>query len=154
MRLYLVRHGEAKPKDADPERHLTSRGEADARRMAGFLKPLGLTVAEVWHSGKARARQTAEILTRALTVIREMLQVDGLGPLDDVRPVVEAIGRIDEDMMIVGHMPFQARLAGALLAGDAEKEFVGFTTVATACLDRDDDGRWHLAWLISPELIP
>ena len=41
MRLYLVRHGAAKPKEADPERPLTEKGVEVARRVATFLKGNG-----------------------------------------------------------------------------------------------------------------
>ena len=154
MRLYLVRHGQAQPSDVDPRRGLTPRGRADARRVAEFLKPLDLTVADLWHSGKPRAQQTAEILATALTVAGEVAEREGLAPLDPIDDALADVSRRDDDLMIVGHMPFQARLASALLAGAAGGAFVGFVTVAVACLDRDDHGTWRLLWMICPELIP
>ena len=47
MRLYLVRHGEAKPAGEDAERHLSDAGVRDAERVAAFLMPLGLRVGAV-----------------------------------------------------------------------------------------------------------
>ena len=46
------------------------------------------------------------------------------------------------------------RLASLLLAGDEEAGVVGFRTVAVACLDRDQEGRWRLAWHVSPDVVP
>ena len=62
MRLYLVQHGEALPKQVDPERPLSERGRSDVARVADFLKGAGIRVTRVAHSGKTRARQTAELL--------------------------------------------------------------------------------------------
>src|SRR5260221_11274244 len=62
MRVFLVRHGEARREEVDPERHLTDRGAEDVRRIAAqAVDDLGIRPARIVHSGKARARQTAEI---------------------------------------------------------------------------------------------
>ncbi len=62
MLVYLVQHGQAKAKDIDPDRHLTEQGINDVEKISAFLKTAKLTVDVIWHSGKARAAQTAEIL--------------------------------------------------------------------------------------------
>ncbi|MCZ6522899.1 MAG: histidine phosphatase family protein, partial [Alphaproteobacteria bacterium] len=62
MRLYLVQHGEALAKEVDAERRLSADGRRDVRRLAEFLAKSGLRVRKVLHSGKARARETAELL--------------------------------------------------------------------------------------------
>jgi phosphohistidine phosphatase len=64
MRLYLVQHGEAKPEEEDPAHHLTERGFADLQKVADLLRPLKLAVLAIWHSGKPRAVQTAQILAQ------------------------------------------------------------------------------------------
>ena len=55
MHVYLVQHGEAKPAEEDPERHLTEKGLRDVRKVAEFLRPLRLPVEALWHSDKPRA---------------------------------------------------------------------------------------------------
>jgi len=63
MRLYLVQHGKAKSKDEDPDRPLTDQGRNDIKKVAVFLaENAGLKVTSIYHSGKTRARQTAEVL--------------------------------------------------------------------------------------------
>jgi len=160
VRLYLVRHGEAQSKAADPERRLSPQGRADAKAVAALLEPLGLRVEAVWHSPKARARQTAEILAEALDVAAatgtaggagRLIERDGLAPNDDVLPVADDLERRDGDLMIVGHMPFVGRLASLLAAGDEAADVAGFRTVAVCCLDRDDAGTWRIAWVVSPD---
>jgi len=64
--LYLAQHGKSFSEAEDPERRLTPEGVAETERGAGLLAAVGVKVAEVLHSGKARARQTAEIFSRRL----------------------------------------------------------------------------------------
>jgi phosphohistidine phosphatase len=44
MLFYLVRHGEARSEEEDPERHLTDRGVEEVKKVGAFLKPLGIRV--------------------------------------------------------------------------------------------------------------
>jgi phosphohistidine phosphatase len=55
--------------------------------------------------------------------------------------------------MLVGHMPFMARLASVLLAGDAVTLTVSFRPGSVVCLEEGDDEAWDIAWMIRPELI-
>ena len=66
MKLYLVQHGEAKSEKEDPDRSLTDRGTAEIRAVAEAAKRAGLKPAQIYHSGKTRAQQTADILADAL----------------------------------------------------------------------------------------
>lgn len=151
MKLYLVRHGQAQPKEVDAERGLTPAGQADVRRLAEFLRGLGLSAAVVWHSEKKRARQTAELLLPALKRASGLRERDGLTPSAAVSPVAEELEQTDEDLMIVGHMPFQSLLAGRLLTG-CEADLLGFATATIACLERDGEGTWRLLWMVTPQL--
>ena len=154
MRLYLVRHGEAKPAGEDPERHLSDAGVQEAERVAAFLKPLGLRVGVLWHSGKARAAQTAEILAPALTADEGIVRRDGLAPNDPVGPVADAVSAWTDDVMIVGHLPFLGMLAALLLAGDEDADLVAFQCGAVVCLEGSGRSRFRLRWLVTPELVP
>ena len=58
MKLYLVQHGAACAKEADPLRPLTEQGETDIARLAAFLKRAGVRASRVMHSGKLRAFET------------------------------------------------------------------------------------------------
>ncbi|OGW41686.1 MAG: hypothetical protein A2010_09770 [Nitrospirae bacterium GWD2_57_9] len=58
-----------------------------------------------------------------------------------------------EDIMLVGHLPYMARLAGLLLCGDTEKMCVDFKMGGIVCLKRFDDGRWAVEWMIVPEMV-
>ncbi len=154
MRLYLVQHAAAIPKDEDPDRPLSAQGRADIDRMATFLT-LGKAVAvgSIRHSGKTRAAQTAEVLAERLQPLAGVSAVEGLKPLDDPAPWAERLKGEQEDLMLVGHLPFMARLAALMVSGDPDVEVVRFQPGGTLCLERDETGRWAIGWLVVPALL-
>ena len=60
--LYLVQHGEATKETEDPARPLTEHGRQEVVKVARALARVRLGVSVIAHSGKLRARQTAELL--------------------------------------------------------------------------------------------
>jgi phosphohistidine phosphatase len=151
VKVYLVQHAEAMSKEQDPDRPLSDLGRRNADRVAKVAAALGVEVAEIRHSGKARARQTAEIMAEALSPEQGLKAVSGLAPLDDVAPVARELDEAAEPLMLVGHLPFMERLAGRLLAGDARRPVIGFTNAGIVCLERGDDG-WQATWILTPEI--
>jgi phosphohistidine phosphatase len=151
MQLYLVQHGEAQPKDVDASRSLTERGREETQRVATLAGRMKVEVHQIWHSGKTRAKQTAEIFGTAFSPPGGVATVTGLAPDDDVRPIAKALARESQSLMLVGHMPFMARLAGLLLTGDPERTPIKFRNSALVCLTRADD-RWQMAWILTPEM--
>ncbi len=152
MLLYLVQHGEAKKEEEDPERGLTDKGFKDVARSAIYARKTGLRVAAIHHSGKRRALQTAQVLADQLKPEKGSVRADGLAPLDDPGAWAGRLAGMEEDVMLVGHLPHLARLAGLLLCGDREKTFVDFKMAGIVCLKRQDDGRWALEWMVVPEM--
>ncbi len=152
MVLYLVQHGQAKTEADDPARPLSDEGVAAVERAARWLSRAGLEIAEIRHSGKRRAAQTAEILADHAAPAAEVRAVSGLSPNDDVRPVAEALQRDVGPVMLVGHLPFLGRLAGLLVAGDADSPVVQFTNAGLVCLARHDDG-WRVDWALPGRLM-
>lgn len=152
MKLYLAQHGLALSREEDPERPLSEAGRAQVECLARLLGKAGVRVQRVWHSGKPRARETAECLARRVMPRGRVEQLDGLAPND---PVVDFVVDADvwqEDTLVVGHLPFMARLAALLLVQDAGRELVRFTPGSVLCLERLDHDRWQLEWLLRPEL--
>ena len=66
MRVYLVQHGESKSEEEDPQRRLTDKGIGEVQSVAKVLRALKLAVDAIWHSDKARAQQTGELLAGAV----------------------------------------------------------------------------------------
>jgi phosphohistidine phosphatase len=153
MKLYLVQHGEAVSKDIDPERPLSGRGQEDVRRLAGFLSEAGVRVARVLHSGKRRAGQTAALLAGAVLPGGTVESVGLINPNDAVETFARDLGALPDETMVVGHLPFMARLVSLLLTRDQERLRTGFVPGTIVCLESGDDGVWAMGWMIRPELL-
>jgi len=153
MYLYLVQHGEAKKEDEDPARGLTAKGIEDVRKTASFAAKARVKVNRILHSGKTRAEQTANIFGEALKPKEGVIVSGDLAPMDDPAVWAKRIAETSEDTMLVGHLPFMAKLAGLLLCRIVEMTFVDFKMGGIVCLKRLDDGRWMLEWMAVPELI-
>lgn len=151
MELYFAQHGEAKSKDEDPDRPLTAEGRAQTERVARAAADGGLRVDAIWHSGKTRARQTAEIFAEALEPANGVDRREWLGPLDDPRKALEAARENGEPVLLVGHKPYMSRLPGLLLTGNPEAEVVDVRYSGIGALAETDDG-WTLRWYLGPEL--
>jgi phosphohistidine phosphatase len=108
-------------------------------------------VQQIRHSGKTRAEQTAALFAYALSPPDGVLAVPGLAPKDDVAPIAEALERESRPVMLVGHLPFMARLAARLVAGDTERPAVEFRNGGVVCLARQDE-RWLVSWVLTPEI--
>jgi phosphohistidine phosphatase len=152
MKLFLVQHGEAKPASEDPERSLTERGAETVRRMAAWAAQAGVRVAQIRHSGKRRAEQTAELLAEPLRPAKGVIAVEGLKPKDDVHAMAATLAAETEPVMLVGHLPFLARLAGALVTGEADAVVVRFRNAGIVCLHREES-RWSVDWAVPPEIV-
>jgi phosphohistidine phosphatase len=153
MRLYLVQHGEAKSKDIDPERRLTENGLRELEGVVKLLVPVRASVASIWHSGKPRARQTAEILSAAVSTSAGVVERQGLAPKDAVSPTRQAIEAQEQDLMVIGHLPFLGKLAALLLTGEEGREVIAFRYGCVVCLERQEGGPWRIRWMVEPGLL-
>ena len=153
MKLYLVQHGKAASERVDPQRPLTEEGRREIKKIAEFVKPLNLCVDYLWHSGKKRAAQTAEILAEVVKVKKAETAREGLSPNDDVKVIREKIVSLQQDIMLVGHLPFLSKLASLLLAGSESVNTVAFRQGGIVCLARCDDNQWQIDWMVTPELL-
>ena len=154
MRLYLVRHGDALTGDLDPARPLSDEGRQQVAVLASFLAGQGLAVARVYHSGKLRARQTAEALVAAVAPGATPDELAGLNPNDPVEDLLPRLSDWTDDSLIAGHLPHLSNLATRLLAGRAVPAGMRFEASAAACLQRDGEGGWSLLWFVDPQLLP
>ncbi len=153
MQIYLVQHGAAVSKDVDPERPLSGRGRADVEELSVFLARRGAMVARAVHSGKTRARQTAELLCARLAPGIEPEQMEGMAPKDPSDALVRRLNETTVELLAAGHQPFMGRCVSRLLTGSEEGMAVGLRPGSIVCLDRDEDGGWSLAWMLRPELL-
>jgi len=152
MDLNLMQHGEAKAEGEDPARPLTERGRRDVERVARHAGRLRLGIALVEHSGKLRARQTAEIVASAIEPRPPVRERAGLAPNDDPRDLARALQDASEPRLLVGHLPHLARLASLLVVGDAARPILAFRMGALVALEREPDG-YCVRCVLPPELV-
>jgi len=153
MFLYLVQHAEAKKVAEDPERDLTERGRIDIESVAHYVKRLKVEVKQILHSGKARARSTANVLAWHLKPPAGVSETSGLAPLDEPEIWADRIAQMDEDIMLVGHLPHLARLAAILISGDKEKSVINLQMGGLVRLRRMEADQWAVDWMVLPETI-
>jgi phosphohistidine phosphatase len=151
MDLYLMQHGEAKAENEDPERPLTARGRDEVERVADVAGRLDLRIGEIRHSGKLRARQTADIMAARLCPEGSVVEAGGLSPRDDPGRVADELAHKTESVLLVGHLPHLGRLTARLLTGQDEPALLSFRMAALVALRRDPEG-WRLAWVLTPEM--
>ncbi|MCS7281443.1 MAG: phosphohistidine phosphatase SixA [Desulfobacterota bacterium] len=150
MIVYLCQHGEAKPESEDPNRSLTDKGKKDVTRVGEYLLTSGIQVSQILHSGKLRARETAEILSQFVKPALGIKEVKGLNPLDDPTEIAEIINGAKDPLMIVGHMPNLGSLSSLLILGSKDREVVRFSFGAVIGLLKTDKG-WVVESIIRPE---
>ncbi len=153
MLLYLVQHAEAASEAEDAARDLTEKGRMDIESVAHHLKRLKVQVRQIFHSGKTRAQSTARELARHLQPPDGISEARGLAPLDDPQTWADRIAQMDEDTLLVGHLPHLANLAALLITGDKEIRVINFQMGGVICLRRMDSLRWAVDWMVVPKTI-
>ena len=152
MALFLVQHGKSLPKDKDPNQGLSDEGIADTKRIADVAKGYGIHVSRIRHSGKTRALQTAEIFASALKPDAGVQEIGGIKPLDDVVVFSDSLDS-ESDLMVVGHLPFMARLTSCLITGSIEPPVFKFQNSGIVCLDKEPESRsWVILWTLMPNI--
>lgn len=154
--LYLVQHGKSAAKEIDPKKGLTDEGREDTERIAQVAKNYEIKVDKVVHSGKTRAKQSAEIFAEALGKTSRLQEISGIAPMDSVENFAETIDS-EANMMVVGHLPFMQRLVSYLTTGDAHIRVYMFQNSGIVCLDRTiaaEDGTfgWYIKWTLNPDI--
>lgn len=152
MALYLVQHGLALPKEEDFRKGLSTEGRAQTERIAEVARGYEVGVAAIYHSGKVRAHETAEIFERYLTPPQGVLQRAGLGPLDDVAALAESLD-LRAGHMLVSHLPLLERLTSYLITGDQTPIVFKFQNSGIVCIDEVPGGRTAvIKWTLMPNI--
>ena len=116
MNLYILQHGEAVPKEIDPERPLSEHGNRDIRILALHMQNMDVQLGNVFHSGKLRAAQSARLVAETLSPEILPVKTEGLNPNDDPTVIIGDIEQMNENILIASHMPFVSRLCSILLS--------------------------------------
>ena len=118
MQLFLVHHGDAVGPDVDPQRPLSRLGQQHVVRAAEAAAAHATRPAVIWHSGKLRARQTAEAFLLVCHPFAGFFATDDLQPDSSPQLMRDRLRGETRDVMIVGHFPHLPRLGGQALDKD------------------------------------
>ena len=157
MKIFFLRHGEAGDratwKGDDFERPLTEDGVLRMKREAKAIKALDLEIEAIVTSPLVRAKQTAEIVAKALKLKDRLIEDPDLG-LDFSSMLLDRILRkhpVVNAIMLVGHDPSMSRTI-ADLVGDAR---IVLKKGGLACVEIADPRtlRGQLSWLVPPKVL-
>ncbi len=152
MALFLVQHGKSLPKNEDPKKGLSKEGTAETKRIAEVAKGYNIHVSGITHSGKTRARQTAEIIASVLELEGGIQESSGLNPMDDVTAFADKIDST-ANRMLVGHLPFMERMTAFLITGSIERPVFKFQNSGIVCLDKyPTTPFWVIKWTLMPNI--
>lgn len=150
MKLYLVQHGLAMSKQEHPDRPLSEQGIREVNNLARFLADACIELTTLYHSGKLRAQQTAEIIQHHLKT-KEVKTLEGIAPNDPVDPVCTYLNSLTANILIVGHLPFLSKLTSSLVCNDTT-DVVRYQPGTIVCLEKKED-QWKISWMLCPELL-
>ena len=144
--IYLVHHADAVGPEVEPQRPLSLSGRTHAESLAQQAAVKGVKPVAIWHSGKLRARQTAEPFLRLCNPLADFAAIRGLQPTDPPTSIVDLLHSEERDVMLVGHMPNLPRLFTMLVKGD-ESVLLPFPLHGMIALERAGE-RWREVWRV------
>ena len=148
MNLFLVHHGDALGPEVDARRPLSPEGRLAVGRLADEAAARGARPAVVWHSGKLRARQTAEAFWRACNALAELSSSRDVQPDDPPEWLRDRLRGETRDVLVAGHFPHLPRMLALLLEG-RDASTGRFPLHGVVALATEDDGQtWKEVWRI------
>ena len=155
MNIYIVRHAiaEDQPRSGtgDHLRQLSEEGKKKMKEAADGFARMKLEIDAIFCSPLIRAKQTAEIVAKALKKeTEEMVELSPGHSPEDVCRKLRGFKK-SESVMLVGHEPNCSDLAAYFL-GDIAVEF----KKGAICLIESDDLLKHrgtLIWHLSPAVL-
>jgi phosphohistidine phosphatase len=146
MPLYFVQHGLALAKDVDPKRPLSAEGRRQVESIAAHLRRMEVEVKKIYHSGKTRAQETAQIFAEHIGE-GKVYELSGMGPNDNV--IQFTVTLKEDNAMYVGHLPHMGKLVSYLTTGKEDAGVVTFINAGVVCVEKDDTG-FYIKWYLTP----
>ena len=103
----------------------------------------------MWHSGKLRARQTAEAFWRACNALAPLSATRDLQPEDPPEWIRDRVRGESRDILIAGHYPHLPRLLTLMMGTALDAEVRPFPQHGVVAMQTDDEGKtWREIWRI------
>ena len=132
-------------------RPLSSNGLVASTTLAEEAAARGIKPDVVWHSGKIRAKQTAQLFWRACNPLAGLEAVHGLQPGDPPRWMRDRLFGETRSILVVGHMPHLPGLL-SLLRGEGDASVtLDFPAHGCVALEAAED-RWNELWRLSSQV--
>jgi phosphohistidine phosphatase len=161
LELFILRHGDAgrsiSPSSRDSERPLTQVGRERIESVAGSLIESEVEFCKVLTSPLRRARETAEIVAKAMDISELVEKVNYLKPEGNKEELFRVLARIkpDDSVLIVGHSPYLNTLIGDIIAGNPNSHIAlkkgGMAKVEVKGFSPRISG--ELKWLLTPRQL-
>jgi phosphohistidine phosphatase len=152
MAIYLVQHGISVSKEINPDPGLSEQGRSDVQRIADVAASYHILPERIKHSGKQRAKETAEIFKKTLNVKTRLSQINGIKPLDDAAEFALTLDGNDS-LMIIGHLPFLERLTAFMTTGNPKVTVFKFQNSGIVCLEQlPAPHGWVIKWALMPNI--
>lgn len=146
--VYFMQHGLAVNKAENPERPLSKQGLNHTRAIARHFKSCAMPISKIFHSGKLRALQTAEIIASEYNITTTTL--DYLSPNDDISTLLENLQT--NHVLYIGHLPFLEKLLSSLIGENENEKLIQFQNSGVVCLECHN-GQYSIKWYLTPELV-
>lgn len=152
MRLYFLRHGHAEAGGAieDHDRQLTEEGRQFTSAAARLMARIQLKPHHIYSSPRARARQTAEIVSEVLGVPVEIRDEMNYGFNIPALDVLLGKDGVNTEIMFVGHEPSMSMVIGELTGAAVAMKKAGLARVD---LRLRTPSRGELVWLVPPRIF-
>jgi phosphohistidine phosphatase len=157
--LYLVRHGLAAERGEsypdDSVRPLTPDGVRRIKEEAQGLMALQVELEEILTSPFTRARQTAEVIARAMPQPPPVTDFPSLAVGGQPAGVLSGLQRFSKrrSLALVGHEPDIGQLAARLIGS---RHAIPFKKGAVCCIQVETlppDGPGELQWFLTPRML-
>jgi len=157
MEIYLMQHGQALPKDQDPDEALSPDGDERIHTTGKALSKMGIGFDAILASTKKRSKQTAAIVAEEVGFpvekIRETDKVKAKTPPEETIQVLAGLSGCTK-VLIAGHLPSLAEVASFLLT-EGSKAAVAFENGGCCRIDVEElpTHSGSLRWYITPEQL-
>jgi phosphohistidine phosphatase len=157
MELYILRHGEAEPREsgiADADRALIKKGRVDVRDVCKAARRAKIEPQLILTSPLRRARETAEVAASVFEGC-PMKDTDAMLPdasLDAAWKEACASAKVSH-VMLVGHEPHISAFVGYLLGHPIGIEFKKGALIRVDTVKRSGSPDGTLKWMLTPRLV-
>ncbi|MFC1566639.1 phosphohistidine phosphatase SixA [bacterium] len=152
MKLLIVRHADSISSPTIDEKILSEKGIQETVKIAKHLQKIAYKSDNIWHSTKLRAKQTASIIAEHIDSTDKLVQKPNLAPLDDPRDIITEIENIDENVIVVSHLPFIQKMLSYLFINTDLLSIFDFKSSSVICLEKHES-EWVIEWALSAEIV-